>query len=84
MAERFAEAFEHIWRAEAEDDGFNRLILAARLHWRQVMVLRAYCKYLLQAGVTFSQQYMESAFYRYPAVAGLWIDPSWDSMAWRT
>ena len=74
VAERFAEAFEHIWRAEAEDDGFNRLILAARLHWRQVMVLRAYCKYLLQAGVTFSQQYMESAFYRYPAVAGLWIE----------
>ncbi|MHC1481387.1 NAD-glutamate dehydrogenase [Frateuria aurantia] len=74
LAERFADAFEQIWRTEAEDDGFNRLILAARLTWRQVMVLRAYCKYLLQAGVTFSQQYMESAFYRYPAIAGLWIE----------
>ncbi|NEE23809.1 NAD-glutamate dehydrogenase, partial [Streptomyces sp. SID7499] len=32
----------------------------AGLNWRQAMVLRAYAKYLRQAGSTFSQDYMES------------------------
>ena len=48
-----------IWRGDAENDGFNRLILAAGLSWRQVAMLRGYCKYLLQIGVPFSQTYVE-------------------------
>ena len=43
----------------AETDGFNRLVLRAGLEWRDVVVLRAYAKWLLQAGLPFSQQYME-------------------------
>ncbi len=35
-------------------------MLGAGLNWRQAMVLRAYAKYLRQAGSTFSQDYMES------------------------
>ncbi|MCX4485033.1 NAD-glutamate dehydrogenase [Streptomyces anulatus] len=57
---RFQEAFAAVWRGEAENDGFNALILGAGLNWRQAMVLRAYAKYLRQAGSTFSQDYMES------------------------
>lgn len=34
-------------------------MLSAGLNWRQAMVLRAYAKYLRQAGSTFSQDYME-------------------------
>ena len=45
--------------AQAENDGFNSLVLGAGLNWRQAMVLRAYAKYLRQAGSTFSQDYME-------------------------
>jgi glutamate dehydrogenase len=52
---RFEQAFEAVWRGQAESDGFNRLVLAAGLGWRQVAMLRGYCKYLLQTGVTFSQ-----------------------------
>src|SRR5262249_7385389 len=55
----FQNALTHIWRGEMEDDGFNRLVLGARLGWRSVAMLRAYCKYLRQAGVPFSQAYME-------------------------
>ena len=36
---------------EAETDGFNALVLRAGLTWRQAMVLRAYAKYLRQAGI---------------------------------
>jgi glutamate dehydrogenase len=70
----FEDAFEQIWRGNAENDGFNRLVLGAKLGWRQVAVLRTYCKYLLQTGVTFSQNYIEDAFNGYPAIAGLLVE----------
>ncbi|MGW6402404.1 NAD-glutamate dehydrogenase [Streptomyces sp. NPDC055134] len=57
--ERFQEAFTATWTGAAENDGFNSLVLSAGLNWRQTMVLRAYAKYLRQAGATFSQDYME-------------------------
>ncbi|UFQ15997.1 MULTISPECIES: NAD-glutamate dehydrogenase [Streptomyces] len=57
--ERFQEAFAAAWTGAAEVDGFNSLVLRAGLNWRQAMVLRAYAKYLRQAGATFSQDYME-------------------------
>lgn len=57
--ERFQDAFAATWTGQAENDGFNALVLSAGLHWRQAMVLRAYAKYLRQAGSTFSQDYME-------------------------
>ncbi|MFF3873191.1 NAD-glutamate dehydrogenase [Streptomyces sp. NPDC001978] len=57
--ERFQEAFAATWTGKAENDGFNALVLGAGLTWRQATVLRAYAKYLRQAGSTFSQDYME-------------------------
>jgi len=57
-APRISEAFGRIWSGEVENDGFNRLILAANLEWRQVVLIRALCKYLLQTRVPFSQAYM--------------------------
>ncbi|MFC9735985.1 NAD-glutamate dehydrogenase [Streptomyces roseolus] len=57
--ERFQEAFAATWTGEAENDNFNSLVLSAGLTWREAMVLRAYAKYLRQAGAMFSQDYME-------------------------
>lgn len=57
--ERFQEAFAAVWTGEAENDNFNTLVLGAGLTWRQAVVLRAYAKYMRQAGSTFSQDYME-------------------------
>ncbi|MFF3020606.1 NAD-glutamate dehydrogenase [Streptomyces sp. NPDC057939] len=57
--ERFQDAFAAVWKGEAENDNFNTLVLGAGLTWRQAVVLRAYAKYLRQAGSTFSQDYME-------------------------
>ena len=39
-----------MWRGEAENDGFNRLVLSARLTSREITILRALAKYLRQAG----------------------------------
>ncbi|MFF1782904.1 NAD-glutamate dehydrogenase [Streptomyces virginiae] len=57
--ERFQDAFAAVWQGDAENDNFNALVLSAGLTWRQAVVLRAYAKYLRQAGSTFSQDYME-------------------------
>ncbi|MFB9582177.1 NAD-glutamate dehydrogenase [Streptomyces goshikiensis] len=57
--ERFQNAFAAVWTGQAENDNFNTLVLSAGLTWRQAVVLRAYAKYMRQAGSTFSQDYME-------------------------
>jgi glutamate dehydrogenase len=56
---KFEDAFGAIWHKEAENDGFNRLTLAAALKHEEITMLRAYAKYLKQAGFTFSQTYIE-------------------------
>ncbi len=67
--QRFQDGFERIWRGEVENDGFNQLITRAGLAWRQVVVLRAYAKYLRQARIPFSQSYMESTLAANPHIA---------------
>ncbi|HEY0789260.1 MAG TPA: NAD-glutamate dehydrogenase domain-containing protein, partial [Thermoanaerobaculia bacterium] len=57
---KFQEAFRRVWSGDAENDGFNRLVLCAGLEWREVVILRAYCKYLRQLGTTFSESYMQA------------------------
>ncbi|MBV9096276.1 MAG: NAD-glutamate dehydrogenase [Streptosporangiaceae bacterium] len=54
----FEEALAALWRGETEDDGFNALVLAAGLSWREVTLLRACAKYLRQGGMRFSEDYM--------------------------
>jgi glutamate dehydrogenase len=61
LHERFRDALAAAWHGRAEVDGFQALVLQAGLTWRQVVVLRAYAKYLRQAGARFSQNYLESA-----------------------
>jgi len=62
--EGFEETFLRVWRAQAESDSFNELVLRSGLHWREASVLRAYSRYLLQT----------SARYRQPAVAQTLIE----------
>jgi glutamate dehydrogenase len=66
---RFEEALVAVWTSRVENDGFNRLVLAAGLSARQITVLRLYTKVLRQAGVAFSQAYMEDALGAHPEIA---------------
>ena len=72
--ERFQAALIHIWKGHAENDGFNRLVLDAGLDWRQVDVLRACGRYLMQLGTPFSQKYMEDTLVDNPTISALLID----------
>ena len=65
----FQNAFTSVWLGEAENDGFNQLVLGAGLNWREVAVLRAYAKYFKQIGFTFSQDYIERALNNNASIA---------------
>ncbi|MFD0203173.1 MULTISPECIES: NAD-glutamate dehydrogenase [Saccharothrix] len=66
---RFQDAFAAAWRGEAEVDGFNTLVLKAGVTWQQAATLRAYAKYLRQAGTPYSQDYIEDAVLGHTEVA---------------
>jgi glutamate dehydrogenase len=66
-------AFSATWRGEAEVDGFNELVVRAGLTWRQVVILRAYAKYLRQAGSVYSQESMEYSLIANPGIAALLV-----------
>jgi glutamate dehydrogenase len=69
VKEKFQEAFIRVWTHQAEDDGFNRLVLCAGLDWHEVVVLRAYAKYLRQVGVAFTQTNIRQALTKHPQIA---------------
>ncbi|HEV2336703.1 MAG TPA: NAD-glutamate dehydrogenase domain-containing protein, partial [Stellaceae bacterium] len=69
LRRRFEEALALVWTGTIENDGFNRLVLAAGLSARQTTILRLYCKVLRQAGSTYSQSYMEETLARHAGVA---------------
>ncbi|HEX4294966.1 MAG TPA: NAD-glutamate dehydrogenase, partial [Rhizomicrobium sp.] len=68
------DAFRAVVSAEAENDGFNRLVIRAGLHWRDVTILRAVAKYLRQTAIQFSQDYMEQALSRNPDIARFLVE----------
>ena len=74
VRKKFQDAFSRIWAGDVESDGFNALVLLGGLGWRDVMVLRACCKYLRQAGIAFSQDYMEQTLSRNSHLARQIVD----------
>jgi len=69
VRQAFHDTFEAVWRKQIENDGFNKLVLRAGLEGREVMILRACSKYLRQAQIPFSQDYMEDALAKNPGIA---------------
>ncbi len=74
IRELFQTAFERTLHGQTDSDGFNQLVIASQMHWRQVVILRAYCKYLLQIGSPFSQHYMAETLAKFPSVSRLLLE----------
>ena len=70
----FIDLLERILRDEAENDGFNRLALLAGLDCAQINVLRAYARYLRQAGLRFTPAHVERCLASYPQIARLLVE----------
>ena len=63
------DAFLSAFDGRIDDDTFNRLVLLAGLTAREVMVLRAIARYLRQAGIAYSQDYIAETLAKYPAIS---------------
>ena len=70
----FEDAFGQIFRGDVENDDFNRLVAAARLPAKEIVVLRAYAKYLRQIGFPLSQPFIESTLAAHPNIARLLVE----------
>jgi glutamate dehydrogenase len=70
----FEEAFGRVFAGEIENDDFNRLVLAARLAADDIIVLRAYAKYLRQTGFPLSQGFIEQTLGSNPAIARMLVN----------
>jgi glutamate dehydrogenase len=68
-AQLFQDVLTHYYFGELENDAFNKLVLNASCSWREVVVLRAYAKYLHQLGFGYSQTYIEKTVTAYPDIA---------------
>jgi glutamate dehydrogenase len=74
IRESFQETFREVWNGVVENDAFNRLVIQAGIKPRPVMLLRAFCKYLRQVNIPFSQSYMQRALASNPSVTRLLVD----------
>jgi glutamate dehydrogenase len=54
---------------QAESDGYNALALEANLGWRDIAMLRSLSRYLRQAIIPFSQDYMWGVLVKHAAIA---------------
>src|SRR5262249_58544305 len=73
VRESFHEAFFGMWTGAVEADPLNRLVLTAGLRPGEIVVLRAYARYLNQTGSALSLSYVEQALAANPAVASLLV-----------
>jgi glutamate dehydrogenase len=65
----FEDIFMSVWNGDADNDGYNALAQTAGLWSREIMVLRAFGRYLQQAGIPQSQGFIAAALNRYPEIS---------------
>lgn len=73
LARLFEDAFARVFRGEVDNDEFNRLVLLAALAAEEVVVLRAYAKYLKQIGFAQSQATIAATLAAHPRIARMLV-----------
>ncbi len=73
LARLFEDGFGRAFRGEVESDDFNRLVLRAGLAADDIVVLRAYAKYLKQIGFALSQATIEATLAAQPHIARMLV-----------
>lgn len=65
---RLEEGFVAVNQRRADNDPFNRLIVAVGATWREVVMLRAYAAYLRQIRSPYGMKYVSDTLVRYPEI----------------
>src|SRR5204862_4396782 len=66
---RLEAAFLVVMRGGAENDGYNALVLAGSLMWREVALVRTISRFLRQIRVPYSQDYMWATLVKHSGIA---------------
>ena len=66
---RLDDCFGAVMYADAENDGYNALVLVAGLSWRRVALVRTLSRYLRQISVPYSQDYMWATLVKHAGLA---------------
>ncbi|HEX3503792.1 MAG TPA: NAD-glutamate dehydrogenase [Xanthobacteraceae bacterium] len=69
LKDRLEACFLVVMGKKAESDGYNALVLASGLGWRDVALIRTFSRFLRQIRVAYSQDYMWATLRKYPAIA---------------
>ena len=69
LREKIESCFLAVMGGRAESDGYNALVLAAGLVWRDVALIRTLSRFLRQVRVPYSQDYMWTTLRKHAAVA---------------
>jgi glutamate dehydrogenase len=69
LRERLQSCFLVVMGRRAESDGYNALVLAVGLGWRDVALVRTISRFLRQIRVPYSQDYMWTTLRKYPGIA---------------
>ncbi|MEO1457372.1 MAG: NAD-glutamate dehydrogenase, partial [Pseudomonadota bacterium] len=73
LRRKLDETFCAAWDGVVDDDPLNRLCVLAGLGHRDIAILRAYSRFLRQARIPYSLDYMEDALAEYPDLARLLV-----------
>lgn len=73
LARLFEDAFGRVFRGEVESDDLNKLVLRAGLAADEIVVLRAYTRYLRQIGFALSQAAVEATLTSHPRLARMLV-----------
>jgi len=69
LKQRIEACFLAVMGGRAENDGYNALVLAAGLPWRDVALIRTLSRFLRQVRVPFSQDYMWTTLRKHAGIA---------------
>ncbi len=67
--QRLEEAFVAVNQRRADNDPFNRLIVALGANWREVLMLRAFAAYMRQIRSPYGMKYVSDTLVRHPQIA---------------
>jgi glutamate dehydrogenase len=70
----FEDAFSAIWAGQAENDGFNKLILKLGVSWRDAALIRALARWRGQTGMDPSEAVQQQAVADFPDITRAILD----------
>ncbi len=74
LGDRLEACFLVVMGKKAESDGYNALVLATGLGWRDVALIRTISRFLRQIRVAYSQDYLWATLCKHAAIAARIVD----------